>query len=107
MTVHILGTAYEVVRKPETAHDPKLENASGYIEPFSKKLVVEDFVPDATTVDAPEDFKKKVLRHEIIHAFLHESGLRNNSWGDNEEIVDWLALQGPKVYQAWQEADAL
>lgn len=24
-----------------------------------------------------------------------------------EEIVDWIAIQGPKLYKAWQEADAL
>lgn len=59
-----------------------------------------------------ELMKKAALRHEIIHAFLYESGLNENSepceaWGTNEEMVEWLAVQGPKIYQAWKEADAL
>ena len=36
---------------------------------------------------------KKVIRHELVHAFLFESGLSVNSWADNEEIVDWIAIQ--------------
>lgn len=107
MTINILGQPYEIIMRPASEHDPKLENANGYTEPHSKKLIVEDFEPDAMTVENPEAFKRKVLRHEITHAFLHESGLRSNSWGDNEEIVDWIALQGPKIYKAWQEAGAV
>ena len=57
-------------------------------------------------------YMKKVIRHEIIHAFALESGLRESSletasWAVNEEMVDWFARQGPKIYKAWQEADAL
>lgn len=105
--VNVLGQPYEVIFRPESEHDPKLEESSGYCEPHSKKLIVKDIEPDAMTVENLDDFKAKVLRHEIVHAFLHESGLRNNSWGDNEEIVDWIALQGPKLLKAWQEAGAL
>ncbi len=25
----------------------------------------------------------------------------------NEELVDWIAIQGPKLYKAWQEAGAV
>lgn len=107
MTVNVLGQPYEIVMQPPDAHDPKLETASGYTEPWGHKLVVDDFVPDSQTVENPEAFKAKVLRHEIVHAFLHEGGLRACSWGDNEEIVDWIAHQGPKLYQAWKEAGAV
>lgn len=107
MKINVLGTPYEIILRPTAEHDPKLENAGGYTEPHSKKLVVEDFTPGSMTVENSDDFKHKVLRHEIVHAFLHESGLRASSWGDNEEIVDWIALQGVKLYAAWQEAGAL
>ena len=54
-------------------------------------------------------YGRKVLRHEIIHAFLYESGLSCNSqettaWAANEEMVDWFAIQGPKIVRAWREA---
>lgn len=46
--------------------------------------------------------------NEIVHAFLLESGLDENSeWARNEELVDWIAIQGPKIWKAWQEADAV
>lgn len=105
--VNVLGQPYEIIYRPDSEQDPKLDDSSGYCEPHSKKLVVGDFEPGAKTVENPDDFKAKVLRHEIVHAFLHESGLRGCSWGDNEEIVDWIALQGPKLLKAWQEAGAL
>lgn len=52
----------------------------------------------------------KVTRHEIIHAFLCESGLLECSGeaearAANEEMVDWFARQGIKIYSAWVEAD--
>ena len=56
---------------------------------------------------------KEVLCHEIVHAFFNESGLQDNSfgidnsWARNEEMVDWIAIQGAKIYKAWQDADAL
>ncbi len=106
MKVNVLGTEYEIVMQPQDVQDPKLEDTYGYTEPWSKRIVIDDFHPDAKTVDNSEGFKKKVLRHEITHAFLHESGLRESSWGDNEEIVDWIAHQGLKLYKAWKDANA-
>lgn len=56
---------------------------------------------------------RKLMRHEIIHAYLQESGLSVNSivvkdgWARNEEMIDWWALQGPKVYDTWKEIGAI
>lgn len=52
------------------------------------------------------------MRHEIIHAFLAESGLQANyehyrQFGHDETLVDWMAIQFPKIYKAFREADAL
>ena len=51
------------------------------------------------------------LVDEIImvpHVFLFECGLAENSpWAQNEELVDWIAIQGPKIHKAWEEAGAL
>lgn len=56
--------------------------------------------------------RKEVLRHEIVHAFLAESGLQADTskaraWAMNEEMVDWIARQGPKIFQTFREADAM
>jgi hypothetical protein len=56
---------------------------------------------------------KRTLRHEIIHAFLCESGLAANSvvfsdgWACNEEMVDWFAMQGEKIHDAWEKTNGL
>ena len=57
-------------------------------------------------------YTKKVLRHEIIHAFLYESGLWNNSgdveaWAQSEEMTDWFSIQFPKILRAFQEVKAI
>ena len=51
-----------------------------------------------------EHYKRKVIRHELLHAVLFESGLSCNSWGENEEIVDWFAIQFPKLEALFQQA---
>ena len=52
-------------------------------------------------------YRQQVIRHELVHAFLFESGLGADSWGINEEIVDWIAYQFPKMAEAFGKVDAL
>lgn len=108
--VNILGTDYTI--QVESVDDnPKLENAIGLCELYSKKIVLSDLAEaekDVMAVDDMEEFKKKVLRHEIIHAFFGESGLRSCSeYAEDEELVDWIAIQFPKMLKAFNEVGAL
>ena len=105
--VNILGTEYSIKRQNEK-ETSKLEYADGFCEFYSKEIVIDDFEPTPKTVANPNLYKKKVLRHEIVHAFLYESGLDVSSeWARNEEIVDWIALQCPKLQKAFEEAGCL
>ncbi|MDM8310828.1 MAG: hypothetical protein E6X21_15720 [Clostridium sp.] len=107
--INILGTEYKLKFGTSEKY-PKLNaaNANGLCEGYSKELIIDDFEPDDTTYDNIEEFKNKVVRHEIIHAFLIESGLASSSsWAENEEMVDWIAIQFPKLLKAMNEADAL
>lgn len=110
MTINILGTEYAVDVIPRS-NDEMLSDKDGYCDDSVKLISVSDFAAEKESLDSKRDMevvKKKVLRHEIVHAFLCESGLAENSdWAQNEEIVDWIAIQGPKLIKAWQEADAL
>lgn len=60
-----------------------------------------------------EAYRKRTLRHEIMHAFLNESGLSDSSnqyggaWAKNEEMVDWFAIQSPKIFAVYQSLDIL
>lgn len=94
--VNVLGTEYSVhIRKRE--QDKSLAECDGYTDFTTKEIVVQDIEPDDTTVKDTDCHMMNVLTHEIVHAYLRESGLDVCSWGRNEEIVDWIALQLPKL----------
>ena len=116
--MNILGTEYTIVLKKynEDASFQAL-GISGYSDDCTKQLVIcemsthPEYVQENPAVT--EYVQKETIRHEIVHAFLSESGLSDSSnptsmgWAKNEEMVDWFALQGPKIYKVWQEVGAL
>lgn len=90
--INILGTMYTIIFK-------KLNNCDGYCDKTTKEIVI-------TVIDAdwylknPEAYQRKVIRHEVVHAFLYESGLAecwNHKSGHDEVYVDWIACQLPKI----------
>lgn len=108
MTINVLGTEYEIVR-PTPEQDKKLREADGYCDNTIYKIVVtSEKSEDVMDKGNLEAVRQKQLRHEIIHAFLYESGLAENSdWALNEEMVDWIASQIPKLVKAMRKAGAL
>lgn len=118
MTLNVLGTPYSVEYK-KWDDDPlfQKENWSGYCDGYGKRIVVCDpatvpgFETDPTR--SKTQMRKQTLRHEIVHAFLNESGLMDcalvyeGPWSKCEELVDWIANQGQKIYRAWKKAGAL
>jgi hypothetical protein len=109
MTVNVLGTEYTTERRT-SAQDEYLLECDGYCDKTSKWLVVAE-KDGKCNLDCFEEYQKKVLRHEIVHAFMYESGLAEN-WehkniGQEETVVDWFAIQGLKIYNAWKQADCI
>lgn len=118
MKVNILGTEYTVeVKKYQDDDYFERNNYDAYHDGFQKKIVICDMRTYPGWENEEEDTirisMKQTIRHEITHAFLHESGLADNSmqsprgWAKNEEMIDWIAFQGPKIYKAWEEAGAI
>lgn len=108
MQINVLGTEYAVnIVCPE--HDPKLNGKrDGYTGTTIKVCVIDNMQDEHPDNMANlKEYKKSVIRHELIHAFLFESGLDTSSWAPNEEMVDWIAIQFPKMMKAFKEADAL
>ena len=105
MSVDILGTKYNVRIRTEK-EDPELKNLNGYCMTLSKTIAVED---KRNNIAGEDDITKRTLRHEILHAFFYESGLDNEApWASSEEqLVDWIALQLPKIIKACQTVNAL
>ncbi len=108
LEIDVLGTKYSVAFANEK-DEPKLTRVCGFCDTSVKKIVIDNNEKgDLLDKEDLSQERKKTLRHELVHAFLSESGLDSCSdWAANEEIVDWIALQGPKLYKAWQEAGAV
>lgn len=106
--IDVLGSKYSIYMNV-LSEDPLLKNCDGYTDKTTRKIVITGRPED----NELEDFKiyqQKVLRHEIIHAFLFESGL-HECWehgsGHDETYVDWIAVQFPKMLTAFKTADAI
>jgi len=112
LKVNILGTEYKILFKTEE-EEPFLKTCDGFCDRSRKEIVVAEMQPNPDIYQVDVDwYKKKVMRHEIIHAFLSESGLEENShntdaWARNEEMVDWIAMQFPKILKAFKEVDCI
>ena len=104
MVVNILGTEYTITESTEI-EDETLQSVDGYCDTSIKSIVVDKM----ENLKGPGlkknlgDYKKSVIRHEITHAYLYESGLAENSWAKDEELVDWMAIQIPKMARLFQE----
>ncbi len=110
MKINILGAVYTIQDKT-VKQDDFLSKCDGYCDFTTHKIVIALKKPE-NELDNFEAYKKKVLRHEIIHAFMNESGLQGNwkhssEWGHDETVVDWFAIQGPKIYECWIKAGAI
>lgn len=114
MKVSILGTDYEIIRK-RYSEDPYFEKWSldGYCDYLNKVICIADMTTYPGWEEETEETCKKqeagTLRHEIIHAFLNESGLQDSSgkvenigWAKNEEMVDFFAIQFPKIAKVFE-----
>ena len=111
-TVRILGTPYDLVFIPDDSPCFEDKECDGYIDVTTKQITIAIFEPDKNSVANLDEYQKQIMRHEITHAFLYESGLWGNSnaceyWALNEEMVDWFALQHNKLHAAFEKAGAL
>ncbi len=118
MKINVLGTLYTIITK-KYGEDGAFERRSiaGYCDGYQKQIVICDMLTYKGWENEPQKTaalsQEQTLRHEIVHAFFNESGIMDSglsydgSWTQNEELVDWIALQGPKIYKAWQEAGAV
>lgn len=108
MKVNILGTEYEIKYLSDSEYQKlKICEANGLAELYSKELIINSEMDDGSgkTYANFDEFKNNVIRHEIIHAFFHESGL--SDYCEDEDLVCWMALQFPKIMKVFQDADCL
>lgn len=111
--VNILGVNYTCILE-KTQRNPRFDElqVDGYVDYSVKEIHVAIYPPEPQDAVDVTNYRWSVMRHEIVHAFLFESGLyvssgRVNAWAENEEMVDWIALQFPKLYEVYKELDIL
>lgn len=98
--ISILGTPW-TIKADDSINDAKLINNNAYVESYDKKIVYQPVEKDVETYNKLDEHQKKILRHEIIHAFFHESGLTD--YYRDEVLVDYLAIQFYKLDEIFKK----
>lgn len=110
--VDVLGISYKICFAAE-AEDERLSDCDGYCDWSVRQIVVrQETDTDNRALMDMDAYVRKVLRHEIVHAFLCECGLAECSgetdcWAMNETMVDWIARMGERIHEAWRQAECL
>lgn len=101
--MQILWTQYNII---EDGEGLKKINADGECRPYGKVIKIRSLESmlgeDATDAERKARYDE-TLRHEVIHAFFHECG--HDDYSNNEELVDCLAIQFPKLLKLFKELD--
>lgn len=106
MKLDILGTQYDFSLS-NAKKDAGLIDNGGYCDGFAKRIVINDYYieNDPNSIQDIPAYDRKVRRHEIVHAFLYESGMTH--WAENESMVEWIAVMVPRMIRAFHCVDAL
>ena len=98
--VNILGSEW-TVRSATEAEDPRLEGKNGFTDWTTRLICLERELQG--DIGSMETYMNKVIRHELIHAFMDESGFgdcfEHKDFGQEETVVDWFAYQMPKIME--------
>ena len=116
--IDVLGTEYAIkIVKVSECDDLKNNKFCALCNNLTHTILLGDASAEeffgSMTEEEQEIQMKTTLRHEVIHAFLNESGLQDSAaridagWARNEEMVDWFAIQSPKIFKAFMKLGIL
>lgn len=103
--IEILGTVYQLL-VDDGGMDQ--QNADGVCRCYAKRIQVrppKKMLCQDDDLEAKNSRYREVLRHELIHAMLFESGL--GDYYDDETLVDWLAKMFPRLAELFEEEGCL
>jgi hypothetical protein len=101
LNINILGEEYKIIEE-------KLIDMDGLCDSSTKTIKIDEDlnrIPDEGTKQDLKQYKRKVLRHEIIHAIMEECGLSIYDDMANERFVDWIAIMYPKIKNIFKNLD--
>ena len=93
--IKVLDTTYTVFESNQIEDDTLIDR-DAYVSYLRKEIVIDE--------TKNPHYKNHLLNHELVHAFLFECGLADQTWSGNEEIVDWIALQSSKLNNVLNES---
>lgn len=98
-TVNILGTPYSF--KVDGLNNPELRKNDGLCRVFDKEIIVRatEYM-GGISEGSKQRRTDHVVRHELIHAVAQKCGV---AYGNNEDLVDWIAHIIPIVNKAFDE----
>ena len=100
--VNILGTEYSVffdLDSEENDGESRFYKKEIHIRPINKML------DNRANYEEKLQIAKEVYRHELIHCALFEMGA--DEWSRDENLVNLLAINSPKIFKIFQELDIL
>lgn len=104
----VLGEEWTISLRSES-EDSQLKMSDGYTDITCKTIVV-GLQKEECDLKRPTVYLRKVLRHELVHAFMFECGLAENwthaAMGQEEMVVDWIAIQLPRLHDVCSKAEA-
>lgn len=126
--INVLGTDYTIkfitVKDEYESNAAKILIESGFCafcSHYDKTIILSNFRDEKfnsafkyQSLDVIVETYKETLRHELWHAVFYCSGLNNNSHGtgnnsfaNDEEMIDFLAIQSPKMFEIFNKANIL
>lgn len=92
---------YEIIEK-------LLEENDGVCNFYDKTIMIRPIsgmLDETHPIHEKKSRYEEVLRHELIHAFLYESGA--DEYARDEQLVDILSIQFPKIICVMDELSIL
>jgi hypothetical protein len=101
--INILGTPYTF--KVDDLNNEELAINDGICRIYDKEIIVRATEYMSGSTEQSRQYRADhVIRHELVHAVAQECGVQ---YGDNENLVDWIAHIIPIVNKAFDELKEL
>lgn len=110
--ISILGSLWTIRSGTKDTDKDLNEYTGGVTDVTTREIIVNDLPASSVEMRDESANIRRIIRREIVHAFLYECGLYNDAmgsgaWPMNEEMVDWIAIQHEKLHEVFQQAGAL
>lgn len=100
--VDILGSKWNIIHTDEKNYDADAE-----CDYTNKTITIWQGNFDMYTYAKPMEHYNRILRHELLHAYLFECGCGNeitsNVNNHDEFIIDWFARMWPRIKKTYKQ----